>query len=198
MSKNIDYYNNNASAFYDRTAKTDLTVLYKEFLSLLSGKEASILDAGCGVGRDAAYFLKEGYDVVAFDASAKMVDMASQATGQKVLEMTFQEIEFKDSFDGVWAQLSLIHVPYEETRSVYEKIHQALKSDGVFAGSYKYGHDSMSTTEHDFWNMDEERFLRYIKGLFEPVHLWVEDDYRSQKNPSVDKKILNFMLRKIS
>lgn len=195
MSKNIDYYNEHAQAFHDRTAKTDLTAFYKEFLQYVPEK-AHILDAGCGVGRDSKYFLDHGYTVTAFDASHEMAEMASKAMGLPVLEMTFQQLNFENKFEGVWAQLSLIHVPYEETRKVYKKIYRALKSGGIFAGSYKYGRALMSTAERDFWNMDEERLLEYAEGLFEPLHIWTEEDTRSQKNPSVDKKILNFILRK--
>lgn len=195
MSKNIDYYNDHAQAFHDRTAKTDLTFMYKEFLQHLP-KSASILDAGCGVGRDSKYFLDHGYKVTAFDASHEMAEMASKAIGRPVLEMTFQQLNFENEFEGVWAQLSLIHVPYEETREVYEKIHRALKAGGIFSGSYKYGRALMSTAERDFWNMDEERLLGYIEGLFDPIHIWTEEDTRSQKNPSTEKKILNFILRK--
>src|SRR3712207_7267921 len=36
-----------------------------------------ILDAGCGTGRDALAFVQRGFEVVAFDASAEMVDRKS-------------------------------------------------------------------------------------------------------------------------
>ncbi|MCC8407156.1 MAG: class I SAM-dependent methyltransferase [Rickettsia endosymbiont of Ecitomorpha arachnoides] len=58
--KNIQYYDNNAQLFYDRTINADLSDNYKEFISYLP-KQAHILDAGCGVGRDSKYFLSQGY-----------------------------------------------------------------------------------------------------------------------------------------
>lgn len=131
MSKNVNYYNNHAQEFHDRTVRTDLTDIYNAFLKHLS-KDAHILDAGCGVGRDSNHFLNHGYKVTAFGASHEMAKMASSKIGQEVPVLTFQEMRFDSIFDGVWAQLSLIHVPYEETRSVYEKIHRALKENGIF------------------------------------------------------------------
>ncbi len=196
MTKTIDYYDTNAQAFYDRTISADVSQSYSAFLKHLP-KEAHILDAGCGVGRDSKYFLSVSYMVTAFDASKEMVRIASEETGLKVLQHTFQDIHFDQEFDGVWAQLSLIHIPYTETREVYQNIHRALKPSGIFCASYKYGNTHMSTTERDFWNMDESKVLPYFGGLFDVINIWTEQDMRSKLSPSPDNKLLNFIVRKI-
>ncbi|MGN7619895.1 class I SAM-dependent methyltransferase [Rickettsia amblyommatis] len=110
MMKNIQYYNNNAQEFYSRTINADLSDNYKAFTSYLP-EQAHILDAGCGVGRDTKYFLSQRYQVTAFDGSTEMVKLATKETGIDVLHSTFQDIDFKESFDGVWAQATLLHVP---------------------------------------------------------------------------------------
>ncbi|KJW03421.1 tellurite resistance TehB family protein [Rickettsia endosymbiont of Ixodes pacificus] len=133
--KNIQYYNNNAQEFYNRTINADLSDNYKAFTSYLPEK-AHILDAGCGVGRDTKYFLSQGYQVTAFDGLTEMVKLATKETGIDVLHSTFQDVNFKKSFDGVWAQATLLHVPY-----VYKKVHAALKPEGIFYASYGYGSD---------------------------------------------------------
>jgi hypothetical protein len=51
----ITYYDINAQFFYDRTIGTDMSLMYREFLKFLPDN-AHILDAGCGVGRDAKFF----------------------------------------------------------------------------------------------------------------------------------------------
>ncbi|MFV9835043.1 MAG: class I SAM-dependent methyltransferase [Rickettsia aeschlimannii] len=100
VGKNIQYYNNNAQEFYSRTINADLSDSYKAFTSYLP-EQAHILDAGCGVGRDTKYFLSQGYQVTAFDGSTEMVKLATKETGIDVLHSTFQDIDFKESFDGV-------------------------------------------------------------------------------------------------
>ncbi|WP_392505904.1 hypothetical protein ACE5D9_05810 [Rickettsia sp. 2024-CO-Wats] len=50
-----------------------------------------------------------------------MFKLATKATGIDVLHSIFQDIDFKESFDGVWAQATLLHVPYNETINVYKK-----------------------------------------------------------------------------
>ncbi|HJD58451.1 MAG TPA: class I SAM-dependent methyltransferase [Rickettsia endosymbiont of Ceroptres masudai] len=62
----------------------DLSDNYKEFISYLA-KQAHILDAGCGVGRDIKYFLSQRYQVTAFDGSTEMVKLATKETGINVL-----------------------------------------------------------------------------------------------------------------
>jgi SAM-dependent methyltransferase len=196
MKKNIDYYNNNALSFYNRTIAVDLSANYNKFMEQLP-MNAHILDAGCGVGRDAKYFQSQGYKVIAFDASQEMVTLATKETALDILNLKFQDINFTNKFDGVWASASLLHIPYNETRLVYQKIHQALKNDGIFYASYKYGQDYMPTEERDFWNMDEPTLLPYLKGLFKVIDLWAEKDSRSKVSPSPEQMWLNFLVRKI-
>ncbi len=195
MNKTIAYYNKHAKEFYDRTIYTDLTNNYKKFLKYLPEK-SHILDAGCGVGRDAKYFSDQGYIVTAFDASEAMVKLATQETKLPVLLSTFSEMNFQQAFDGVWAQASLLHIPYKETKNVYRKIHQALKPGGVFYGSYKQGQDYMPTEERDFWNMNKESIKPYFEDLFEVIEIWEEVDTRSKLAPSRTGLWLNFIVKK--
>lgn len=196
MQKNIDYYNNHAELFYDRTRWSNVSKNYLRFLKWVP-ENGHILDAGCGVGRDSAYFLAKNYKVTAFDGSPEMVKLASQETGLKVIPLLFQEMEFFEEFDAIWAQASLLHISYDETPLVFLKMHRALKEQGIFFGSYKYGHEVMITTDRDFYNMDEIRISTYFKDLFEILELWTEPDLRSVIAPSPHKKWLNFIARKI-
>jgi len=104
---------------------------------------------------------------------------------------------FYKKFDAVWSQLSLIHIPYEETRSVYTKIHRALKDGGIFFASYKYGDKSMLTSDRNFYNMDEKIILPYMRDLFDLLEVWKVEDARSKISPSKDASLLNFVAKKI-
>lgn len=191
--KNIQYYDNNAQLFYDRTINADLSDNYKEFISYLP-KQAHILDAGCGVGRDTKYFLSQRYQVTAFDGSTEMVKLATKETGINVLHSTFQDIDFKKSFDDVWAQATLLHVPYNETTNVYKKIHAALKPEGIFYASYGYGSDIIQRDARDFYNMNEDTIKPYFDGLFDIVKIWTEKSKRF--SPSKEALWLNFIVKK--
>jgi 2-polyprenyl-3-methyl-5-hydroxy-6-metoxy-1,4-benzoquinol methylase len=78
--KTTDYDDSHSRSFYDRTINADIADIYERFFNYLPEK-ATLLDAGCGVGRDTKHFLSKGRAVSAFDASQKMVELACRETG---------------------------------------------------------------------------------------------------------------------
>ena len=99
----------------------------------------TILDAGCGPGRDAKAFKELGYAVYAMDASQAMVEHCRIIIGDRVTLATFQEYTTEIKFDGIWACASLLHLEPEELKSVITKFAGFLKPGGVFFMSFKYG-----------------------------------------------------------
>jgi SAM-dependent methyltransferase len=155
IKMSIEFYNQNATEFYNNTVSADMTEAYKEFLQHIK-PSSKILDAGCGSGRDTAFFLNQGFTVTSIDASGEMVRMSSELTGQKTLKMSFMDIEFKDEFDGVWACASLLHVCRSEIDEVLEKIIKSLKVGGILYVSFKYGNDEVIRDSRLFNSYNEE------------------------------------------
>ena len=58
----IDYYNQNAEKFIKDTINVDMGQLYGRFEKHLNHCD-TILDIGCGSGRDSQYFMEKGYDL---------------------------------------------------------------------------------------------------------------------------------------
>ena len=100
MSGTISYYDQNAQQFFRETVELDMSELYVRFLAHVP-KGGRILDAGCGSGRDTVYFLRHGFEVEAFDASAEMCRMASRLTEQTVLQKTFEQIDADESAGAI-------------------------------------------------------------------------------------------------
>lgn len=192
----IGYYNKNARDFYDRTLHADVGELYQKFLQHLPEK-GRILDAGCGSGRDSKFFLSKGYEVVSFDGSQEMVKMASDLLQKSVLQMLFQEVRFSGEFDAVWANASLLHVPYEELRSILQKFHRSLRPSGIFYASFKYGNSMRQVEDRFFFDMDEKTVEPYLKGLFQPIEIWKGEDTRSKVAPSPQKSWLHLIGRRL-
>ena len=83
--------------------------LYDKFeIYLKSGDK--ILDLGCGSGRDSKYFLSKGYDVVSVDGSIEICRLAEKYIGKYVRNIFFDELDYVNEFDAVWASASLLHV----------------------------------------------------------------------------------------
>ncbi len=182
----LSYYDNNAERFFEETLRVDMASLYHPFLSLLP-RGAHILDAGCGSGRDSLYFLRNGYTVTAFDASEKMVSMASDLLGQTVLRTSFDRMRFDRQFDGVWACASLLHVPRSAMYGVLARLTQHLKPHGAIYASFKYG-DGEGVRDGRFFNDYNENGLRMLLHALPEltiVDLWQTLDLRSGKADSV-------------
>jgi len=195
MDKSIEYYNQKADAFFDRTINIDMSLAYGKFLSHLS-KNAKILDAGCGVGRDAKYFKDLGYDITAFDGSIEMTRLSSNLLGQPTLHLKFQDIAFVQEFDAIWACASLLHVPYDELGTVIKRLYQAVKPQGVFYASFKYGDCQRTVEERTFYDMNEKIIQPYLGNLFSIIEFWQTPDMVSKIAPSPANAWLNVLCRK--
>jgi len=134
----IEYYNQNAADYFDQTVEIDMQEYWDRFTELIP-EGGSILDLGCGSGRDSAYFISQGFDVTAMDASEEMCALASIHIGQDVLNLSFEEMDFDEVFDGIWACASLLHVPSDQIDNIITKVVKSLKKNGVLFMSFHYG-----------------------------------------------------------
>lgn len=192
--KTIHYYNKNAREFIERTVKSDMSICHEKFTELLN-PGGFILDAGCGSGRDSKYFLECGFQVQAMDASAEMCNLAAEYIGHTVECMSFDEMQYRSQFDGVWACASLLHEKKAELPELLRRFHRALKPDGIMYASFKYGAAEEERLERFFsdycLNEIEKVFLQ--DDLFELVESFeTEDERPDYKN----KPWVNIIVRK--
>ncbi len=194
MALTIQFYDNNAEQYAETTVNLDMSRTYDRFLQYLP-LGASILDAGCGSGRDSRYFINRGYHVTMLDASAGMCQCAEELTGQKALCMKFAEIDFAERFDGIWACASLLHVPRMELEDVLARFHCALRSNGVLYASWKYGKEERLDGDRFYCDMTsaEIQLLLTRIGLFDCLECWISDDVLVMNK---NQKWLNVILRK--
>ncbi len=98
---------------------------------------ALILELGCGSGRDAAAMEARGFGVDPTDGVPEMAAQASARLGRPVRVMRFDELDMAETYDGVVAAYSLLHVPRGGLALVLGKVWQALKPGGWHAATYK-------------------------------------------------------------
>lgn len=194
MNTTINYYNLNAKKFIENTQNADMHLTQDKFLQLLP-ESASILDFGCGSGRDTKYFLEKGYQVVATDGSAELCRLASNFTGIKVKEMLFQELDEIGVYDGIWACSSILHLPKQELLPVIRKMCIALKDNGVIYTSFKYSNFEGERNGRYFTDFTEDTFREFIKVIPELMieDQWITLDVRPGRG---EEKWLNLILRK--
>ena len=179
----IEFYEKNAQSYFDSTVDLDLSKIYSRFTNLLP-TDARILDAGCGSGRDIKYFLSKGYRVDAFDASKEMAQLATQYTGIRIINSTFDSFTSKEKYNGIWACASLVHISREEIIRTLSNLCTHLDEDGVLYFSMKYKNEDREEDERRFTEIDDE-FLKYeIKSSkeFELVDSFLTTDIRVQQS----------------
>jgi 2-polyprenyl-3-methyl-5-hydroxy-6-metoxy-1,4-benzoquinol methylase len=160
-SLSIEYYNQNAKNYFDRTRVIDLHPIYQRFTRYLK-PQATILDAGSGSGRDTKYFLEQGYMVVGMDASEEMVKLSSAYTGQKTLHYTFETMPFINAFDGIWCCASLVHIPPSDLVRTLRAVAGALKDHGVWFLSFMHGDFEQTRQGRYFHYLTETKLKQYL------------------------------------
>jgi ubiquinone/menaquinone biosynthesis C-methylase UbiE len=163
----------------------------EEFASLLP-KNAKVLDVGCGAGVPVAKFLVDsGFEVVGVDFSENMLRLARKNMPQiSLIRKDMTKLDFADnSFDGLTAFYSIIHVPREKHSLLFKSFNRILKPNGIMLACM--GPDEWEATEDYygtkmFWSQySPEKSLRLVKDtgfevIFDKVlergkerHYWI-------------------------
>lgn len=193
MNQTLNYYNQNATEFFNTTFNVDMESLYQAFIQYLP-QDAFILDLGCGSGRDTLAFKRKGYRVEALDYSKELVALASQQTGQEVRLESFYDFSDQSKFDGIWACASLLHCERHRLDEVIGRIVNALKPNGVLYMSFKYGDRDREKDGRNFTDLNEQQAQGLLEQLLdvELLKQWITVDKRPERN----EEWLNILFKK--
>jgi SAM-dependent methyltransferase len=191
----IEYYDRNGALFFAGSVSADMSVDRARFLKYVPAGGA-ILDGGCGSGRDTLAFKNAGYSVVAIDGSAEMVRRATAHTDLAVQHLHFDQIEWRDRFDGIWTCASLLHVPRADLPAALSRFARALRPGGVWYMSFKYGEtERTSDGGRHFTDMTEPLLTAAIEqtGL-SLLEMWSSTDVRTSH---ADQRWLSALCRRL-
>ena len=137
----LAHYEASADAFWEGTRDHDVSQNLDALLGAVEGEGPfRILDLGCGPGRDLLALQQRGHTPVGLDGAAAFVAMARARTGAEVWHQDFLALELPgDSFDGVFANASLFHVPSRELPRVLGELRACLRPGGVLFASNPRG-----------------------------------------------------------
>lgn len=159
----VEFYEANAETFFDRTVEADMDAPRAAFAALLP-PGARVLDAGCGSGRDALALSRLGFQVTATEASPKLAELARTHTGLPIQVMTFDQMAWREAFEGVWACASLLHVPRADLPDAVGRLRDALVPDGVLWMSFKFGVEEREAAGRHFTDLDEAGATALLKA----------------------------------
>lgn len=151
----LDHYESSAEGFRLGTADHDVSQNIEALLSELGGEGPyRILDLGCGPGRDLMAFQALGHEVVGLDGTDAFVRMARAQAQVEVLHQDFLALALPDeSFDGIFANATLFHIPSSELTRVLHEVRLSLRPGGVLFASNPRGNN------REGWN--GERYCVY-------------------------------------
>jgi SAM-dependent methyltransferase len=161
--KTLEYYSEHAVDFWEGTRDHDVRQNIEALLRHIHARPPfRILDFGCGPGRDLATFRALGHEPIGLEGSTTFAAMAREHSGCEVWEQDFLALRLPvESFDGVFANASLFHVPRQELPRVLTELHAALGPDGILFASNPRGNN-------------EEGWSRGRYGVYHDLRSWRE------------------------
>lgn len=165
-------------------------------------KKCSILDLGCGYGRDCKYFAEKGFMVTGIDWSSRAIrlgiSMRPNGLFYNLVCMDFHLFlkNTRRKWDCVFATYTFTHLCEKPRLSIYEYIWKCLRSKGIFClaeistkdtcyeryrklGEDNSWEDSRGLFTHFF---TKQEIIRSLRPLFKIIKIiQIKDTHRSNR-----------------
>lgn len=134
------WYNEHAKTYFDSTLTLDMSSQYSLLAPYFQAGQ-TLLDIGCGSGRDAAYWAQQGCIVHAVDTSDGMIALAKETHAQ-LENVTFDHMDMLSlplthRYDNMMACASLLHIPEHHYTVLFKHFNEHLQVNGHFYASWK-------------------------------------------------------------
>ena len=177
VERTLQHYDQGAGDFWEGTRDHNVSQNVAALLQHIEGGPPfTILDFGCGPGRDLKVFAGLGHIAVGLEGAARFAAMARAYSGCEVWQQDFLKLSLPDHhFDGVFANAALFHVPGQELPRVLLELRTTLRPGGVLFSSNPHGHNE------EGWNRgrygayhDLDSWRRYMSaaGFVELAHYY--------------------------
>ena len=187
-ARTLGHYERNAERFREGTRDHDVSQNIGALLEHILGEPPfTILDLGCGPGRDLVTFAQLGHTPVGLDGAAPFVEMARAACGCEVWQQDFLRLDLPAGrFDGVFANASLFHVPRQELPRVLSELFATLKQGGVLFSSNPRGDDVEGWSGNRYgvhFRLETWRVLLVDAGFTELAHYYRPEGLPREQQP---------------
>ena len=156
----LRHYDDRSEQFWQGTRDHDVSQNIDALIGAIDAvAPLRILDLGCGPGRDLHALKARGHAAIGLDGCLEFCQMARDYANVEVWHQNFLALDLPaDSFDGVFANASLFHVPTSELPRVLLELRDCLCPGGVLFSSNPRGENEEGWNRgrygsfHDFAN----------------------------------------------
>lgn len=163
MKDTINWYDKNADNYAKSLYEVAPMDAIEAFIKHLP-KNAHILEAGCGPGRESVIFKKKGIKTTGVDLSQELLRIAEKNNpGVEYIKTNFLNLPLKNNiFDGIWAHASLVHLEtILDVQKALKEFNRVLKLGGFLLVEVKEKTDKKETAIIVDSLSNHERFFRY-------------------------------------
>ena len=157
----LDYYNRHAEDFWEGTRNHDVSQNIAAMLQYIQGERPfTMLDFGCGPGRDLKAFAELGHLATGLEGAAHLAAMARAYSGCEVWQQDFLKLDL---------------VPSQELPRVLVELRACLKPGGVLFSSNPRGHNQEGWSDGRYGAYhDLEIWRRFVSsaGFTELTHYY--------------------------
>ena len=128
-----------------------------------------LLDFGCGLGRHAIFFAKQGFEVSAFDLSTDGTDHLKEWAEKENLTIDVQNADMQDlpyvnnSFDALFAYHVISHTDTTGMKKIMSEISRVLKPNGEIYITL-CSKETWSFKESGYPKLDENTVVKTAEG----------------------------------
>jgi SAM-dependent methyltransferase len=173
----LGHYRQVAEAFREGTRDHDVSQNIEALLRHMTAvAPLSLLDFGCGPGRDLSTLSRLGHTPIGLDGCPEFVQMARRDSGCEVWLQDFLALELPaGAFHGIFANASLFHIPSQALPRVLGQLHDALMPAGVLFSSNPRGNNEEGFNGEryaTYYDWPRWRTLMQTAGFIELEHYY--------------------------
>jgi SAM-dependent methyltransferase len=191
MAGTVNYYENNAERIAANYEAVDFSSVLEPVVRELP-QGASVIDLGCGSGRDAAKLLSRGFEVTVTDASRAMLEEAvrhhPELSGRTVLHALPAELPFPAaSFGAALAMAVLMHIASADLPAAFAAVSKVVRAGGLFAYSVNTEREGLNASGNDARGRHFTPLPRaeweglHREAVFETLQAWESEDITGRK-----------------
>ena len=188
-----DYYQLHFQVYHDRTFSVDPSSFLNILVTHLQ-TGSTVIDVGCGSGRDILWLKNRGYDAVGLERSSGLARLAREHTHSRIIEADFETFNFADlAVDALLLIGALVHLPHPRFPAVLKAICLALKQPGLLLITMKQGKESATAPDGRQFYLWQDEDLRTV---FQSLHLSVVETFIQPSKINPTDIWLGYLLKK--